>query len=254
MIRALLLVMLGAASFAAVYLFAAPNKPASEPKVAELAANTAATDIETSSINADADAPADAELSDVAPPVLLELRPGVGQPAAADPPRAVRNVTPDSMTVAPRLAGAVAQAHPAPASPKAKTERLFNPIVVSAGTIKVREREIHLAGITAPEFGTMCGEGATQWPCGRMARAALQRFIHSRAIECEIPAGADKVPDPAECQVGGDDLAKWLVAQGWAKPSGDKFADDGKKAEDAKIGLWSPGRPKDQSADVAASD
>ena len=47
--------------------------------------------------------------------------------------------------------------HPPPRQRNAR-ERLFNPIVVSAGTLKTRDGEIHLAGIAAPEFEAMCGE------------------------------------------------------------------------------------------------
>ena len=145
-------------------------------------------------------------------------------------PLLVRDVTPPTMTARPRPT-TLAQAHapsPTPAAPaeKDRQERLFNPIVVGAGTLKTRDGEIHLAGIAAPAFEAMCGEKPAQWPCGHMARAALQKFIHSRAVECTIPAGADKIPDPAECQVGGGDMSEWLVAQGWAKHAGAKFEDE----------------------------
>ena len=93
---------------------------------------------------------------------------------------------------------------------------------------------------------------AAAWPCGRLARAALRSFIHSRAIDCEIPEGAAKIPDPATCFVGGENMSEWLVAQGWAKRSGDDFADVEKKAKQAKLGLWSAKRP-DQPTAVAAA-
>ena len=139
-----------------------------------------------------------------------------------------------------------------PASPaRERTERLFNPMVLGAGTLKTRDGDIHLAGIAAPEFEAMCGEKPAAWPCGRMARAALQSFIHRRAIECTIPAGTEEIPDPASCQVGGDDISEWLVSQGWAKRNGERFGDEESKARDAKLGIWSPVRPGAQSTAVA---
>jgi len=160
-------------------------------------------------------------------------------------------VTPDNMTAGPRVTGTLARVDP-PAStpPKERTERLFNPIVVAAGAIKVRDREIHLAGVATPEFDKSCGKGATAWPCGRLARAALRSFIRNRAIECRIPAGADKIPDPANCVVGGDDISEWLVARGWAKRSGEAFEEAENKARDAKLGLWSERRPDSQASTV----
>jgi endonuclease YncB( thermonuclease family) len=122
---------------------------------------------------------------------------------------------------------------------------------VAAGTIKVRDREIHLAGIAAPEFGKICGEGAAAWPCGRVARAALRAFIRSRAIECEIPAGAEKIPDPAQCRSGADDISEWLVVQGWAKRNADLYEAAEKKARETKRGLWGDGRPDAQPGAVA---
>ena len=108
----------------------------------------------------------------------------------------------------------------------------------------MREREIRLAGIRRRTSTRCCGEGAAAWPCGRMARAALRSFIRGRAIECEMPAGADKIPDPASCMVGGDDISEWLVAQGWAKRSGDAFESEEKKAREAKLGLWGDAPPR----------
>ena len=143
---------------------------------------------------------------------------------------AVRDVTPENMTAGPEVTGPLVRVEEAPedAPPhvrEARMQRLFNPLIVSADMIKVRDREIALAGIDAPSFDARCGEGAAAWPCGRMARAALRRFIRSRAIECEVPAAANDIPDAARCEVAGEDIAEWLVAQGWAKKTAQSYAD-----------------------------
>lgn len=243
MIRLSLLALLGIASFVAVYVALGPREP--QPAVVaetEEVAEADATPEQTNSID-------DPARLDDPVPVTFELRPGTGQiEELAD----VRDVTPPDMTAAPQVTGPLRRVNrPAPET-QARGQRLFNPIVIAADTIKVRGRDIHLAGIDAPGFNARCGAGAAAWPCGRMARAALRRFIRGRAIECEVPAGAEAIPDPATCRVAGDDIAQWLVAQGWAKPAGDRYGEERDAARDANLGLWSNGRPGDQ-AEVAAS-
>lgn len=195
------------------------------------------------------------DAASVVPDIGLALRPGASADEAAAV-RVVRDVTPTSMTAGPKVTGALVRVQaPAPESKppeQARHERLFNPIVIAAGTLKLRNREIVLAGIEAPAFDARCGEGARAWPCGRLARAALRSFIRRRAIECEVPPGAAEVPASARCSVAGADIAEWLVAQGWAKPAGDRFAAEARKAREAKLGLWGETRPDLQATEVAA--
>jgi endonuclease YncB( thermonuclease family) len=75
---------------------------------------------------------------------------------------------------------------------------------------------------------------------------ALRSFIRSRAIDCDVPAGADEIPDPARCVVGTEDIAEWLVAQGWAKRNGDAYEEAEKKASEEKLGLFGSARPDAQ--------
>jgi len=241
MIRALMLIALGAGSFAAVYLLTSPStKP--PPSVA---VKPPQEQTESDGDEALARRPG--------PSIEFELRPGADAGSDGGEPHTIRDVTPDSMTAGPRVTGTLARVAQSPQEPRDRTERLFNAIVLSAGVIKVREREIHLAGITAPAFDQMCGASGSKWPCGRLARAGLRSFLRGRAIECLMPAGADKIPDPATCTVGGDDMSEWLVAQGWAKRSGEPYEAAEKKARDAKLGLWSDKRPDGQSDEVAST-
>lgn len=237
MIRGSILSLLGLGSFVAVYIMMDPDKPE------EVTAPAYTTAINDSSGQA---------------PVAFELRPGTSQ---TEPPRGtpiastVRDVTPPTMTAAPRVSGPLVRIErepPVEPEPQARMERLFNPVVVSAGTIAVGGRDIHLAGVAAPDSAQSCGEGSTAWPCGIMARAALRRFVRARAIECEVPAGAGEVPDRATCHVGGQDIAAWLIAQGWAKRTGDRYEDQEMAARDAELGLWSKTRP-DAQAELASS-
>jgi endonuclease YncB( thermonuclease family) len=186
---------------------------------------------------------------------LRDLRPAVGlviaqaeKGSAAKP----RDVTPPDMTAGPALTA------PAPASPPtakpppekpppARVERLRNPIVAAAGVIMDRGRAIRLAGIAAPAADARCGEGAAEWPCGRMARTALRRLVRGRDIECDVPAGAGDVPSPAECRVAGRNLSGWLIAQGWAKRDGERFAETEASARARELGIWGKARPGAQA-------
>jgi endonuclease YncB( thermonuclease family) len=136
---------------------------------------------------------------------------------------------------------------PRPPSPP-RVERLYNPVVIAAGKVRAGKRAIGLAGIDAPDFAERCGEGAAAWPCGRMARAALRRFVRGRALECEIPEGASEIPDPARCKVAGQNVSEWLVAQGWARSAGEAYAAAEDAARELKLGLWGDRRPDAQPA------
>ena len=231
MIRAALLVMLGLVTFIAVYAVMQPetvDRPSARPP-------PTTAEIEAEGLSAE-EAPENV-------PIDISLRPGVDEPAFA-----VRDVTPENMTPGPEVTGPLVRVEqPAENAPpharEARMQRLFNPLVVSADRIKVREREIALAGIDAPDFDARCGEVDAAWPCGRMARAALRRFIRGRAIECEVPAGVEEIPDVARCEVAGQDMSEWLVAQGWARKTAQSYADAETAARNAKRGLWADRRP-----------
>ncbi len=235
MIRAISLALVCAASFAAVYWMTAPDASVAPQSQQSVGPAT----------------PGDAARSGAEG---IALRPGAAEARAeqnAEATHAVRDVTPDSITAGPVVTGPlvrVAPPHSAEEPPRreARLARLYNPIVASAGIIVAGDHDIHLAGIVATEPDQRCGEGAMAWPCGRMARTALRNFIRGRAIECEIPAGAQKIPDPARCLVGGEDVAEWLVAQGWAKRNGDDYAEAEKAARDGKLGLFGESRPDNQ--------
>ncbi len=254
MIRGSLLALLGLASFVAVYIAMAPGELPLEPGAdSEALADSDGAEIALGAALAETARDGDtSRLGEIG----FELRPATDarpEPASGTAGRdEVRDVTPPDMTAGPRITGQLIRVEPPAPEPTSRMERLFNAIVISADTIKVQGRDVHLAGIAAPGFDERCGEGAAAWPCGRMARAALRRFIRGRAIECEVPPGADDIPDPAICRVAGDDIAQWLVAQGWAKRVGELYGEEENAAREARLGLWGDKRPGDQT-ELAAS-
>ncbi len=250
MIRGSILALLGLGSFVAVYVAMGPDvppEPVTEsvmladgvPPPGDIGPEVTTSLKDGSRIGGPA-------------PVTFELRPGTASQEPVVIASTIRDVTPPEMTAAPTTNGPLKRIKQPPAEEQARVERLFNPIVIAAGTIKVRGRDIRLAGVSAPNFDQRCGEGDAAWPCGRMARAALRRFIRARAIECDVPAGATEIPESADCRVGGEDIAEWLVARGWAKRTGDRYEEQEDAAREAKLGLWSKTRPSTQ-ADFASS-
>jgi endonuclease YncB( thermonuclease family) len=141
--------------------------------------------------------------------------------------RDIRNVTPPGMLQAPKLEGETIVREPARVLPKPpprppKPDLYARPAVEAAGLLRSGEATIRIAGIRAVAVDESCtGSKGKPWPCGVHGKSALQRLIRQRTISCE-PGG---VPDgnggmARRCTVGGADIARWLVEQGWAVPDG----------------------------------
>ena len=123
----------------------------------------------------------------------------------------------------------------------ARVELVHLPTFSAAGSIEKGRKSIRLIGVVITPVDAQCGSWPDAWPCGRMARAELQRFVRHRSVECRMPERpADGL---AHCSVGGRDIGEWLVAQGWARANGPDYTDAEKTAQEEKRGLWSPVRP-----------
>jgi endonuclease YncB( thermonuclease family) len=128
-----------------------------------------------------------------------------------------------------------------------ETKRYFKVRVRDAGTLEAGLLPtdtvlIRLEGIDAREADEICKkENSASWPCGAKARAALIRFIRSRAVTCTLPQGGEAKDFAARCSVVGQDLSTWLVRQGWATPRKGAEPELAKALDAAKterLGLW----------------
>ncbi|MFZ0398698.1 MAG: thermonuclease family protein [Methyloceanibacter sp.] len=128
-----------------------------------------------------------------------------------------------------------------------ETKRYFKVRVRDAGTLEAGLLPtdtvlIRLEGIDAREADETCKkESGASWPCGAKARAALIRFIRSRAVTCTLPQGGENKDFAARCSVVGQDLSTWLVRQGWATPQKGAEPELAKALDAAKterLGLW----------------
>jgi endonuclease YncB( thermonuclease family) len=160
--------------------------------------------------------------------------------------RDIRNVTPPGMLQAPKLEGETILREPAKTLPKPpprppKPDLYARPTVEAAGVLRSGETSIRIARIDAIAADESCaGSDGRPWPCGIHARTALQRLIRQRTISCD-PGG---VPDGSggiarHCAVGGVDIGRWLVEQGWAVPDGrDDLSGALQAARESKRGQW----------------
>jgi endonuclease YncB( thermonuclease family) len=139
-------------------------------------------------------------------------------------------------------AASVMAAAPGPAS-GTRSELIHLPTLSAAGLIEKGGWKIRLAGVVPTSVDAECGSGFDAWPCGRMAQAAVQRFLRRRSVECRMPETAGPADGVAHCSVAGRDIGEWIVAQGWARSDGSGYADAEKTAREEKRGIWSPLRP-----------
>ncbi|MCP1198620.1 thermonuclease family protein [Notoacmeibacter sp. MSK16QG-6] len=112
--------------------------------------------------------------------------------------------------------------------------RMFRPQVIAAGSIRVGEYDILIEGVSAPKAGERCGASSRR--CGTIARASVRRWVRARAITCLLPpeqksgatASSEDRTVRTSCLLAGEDVATWLVANGWALP----FEDEQQVGED----------------------
>lgn len=173
-----------------------------------------------------------------------------GPPPAADAGRAQSktHLLAREQVEAERQAALVAGNHPVQPAPA--TKRYFKVKVRDAGTLETdaaadKPIVIRIEGIKAREADGLCTRAdGSNWPCGAQARAALTRFIRARAVTCALPPGGETAEFSARCSVMEQDLAAWLVRQGWALPAQQgepALAAAMEAARSGGLGLWRNG-------------
>jgi hypothetical protein len=140
---------------------------------------------------------------------------------------------------------------PEPSRPPQPSERLPSTIItlrppydtVDVRTIRAGGRTITLAGIDGFDQNATCrARDGTRWSCAKLARDALRSRIGSHSLRCSTEAQASAVVFVATCTtISGEDLARTLVADGWARVLDDArqhYGAEAKAAEEQGLGLW----------------
>lgn len=112
-------------------------------------------------------------------------------------------------------------------------------------SLEFEGRSFRLDGVDLLERDQTClNEDGEPFPCGIRAAEELDKFIAGRAVKCEEVRIDPLEPKRqiGECAVGGVDLGRWLIGQGWALeldlPAKRRFAAEEDDARAALSGLW----------------
>ncbi|MBK5565243.1 thermonuclease family protein [Ensifer sp. SSB1] len=116
---------------------------------------------------------------------------------------------------------------------------LYRPVAVAAGVIQFDKLTLQIGGIEPEQADRTCETGGKSWPCGIVARTAFRNFLRARAVSCDMPEGSAGSSATASCSLGGQDLAAWLVDNGWATPlPGSPLETRADAARQAKLGFY----------------
>lgn len=115
--------------------------------------------------------------------------------------------------------------------------------VIDGDTLEIHGQRIRLSGIDAPESDQLCrGDDSLQYRCGAKAANELDEHIAGRPVSCEGVGRDQYGRTVAVCTIGGEDVAGWLVSNGfafdWPRYSRGKYPGAQKDAERAGRGVW----------------
>jgi endonuclease YncB( thermonuclease family) len=116
--------------------------------------------------------------------------------------------------------------------------------VIDGDTIEIHGERIRILDIDAPESGQPCiRPDGSEWRCGQQAALVLSDWIGARPVSCETDKRDRYKRWLARCQVGGEDIALWLAANGWAVPYRDCRCETIRsavnRAKAQQLGIWS---------------
>jgi endonuclease YncB( thermonuclease family) len=126
--------------------------------------------------------------------------------------------------------------------------------VVDVRTIRAGRRTITLAGIEGFDQNSTCrARDGTRWSCAKLARDAVRSRVGNQSLSCSTEAQASATSLVVMCMTSaGEDLARVLVAEGWARATDDtrqRYGSEMAAAKQQGLGLWGwrmEGRIKDR--------
>ncbi|MGN6467773.1 MAG: thermonuclease family protein [Rhizobiaceae bacterium] len=116
---------------------------------------------------------------------------------------------------------------------------LYQPLAKSAGEFEAGGYTVRLAGIeVTPPDRTCADEDRPTWPCGIVARTAFRAWMRGRAVACDVPSHPAKIT--THCMLDGEDMALWLVRNGWAGSADGQYDAAEAKARRDRKGIFGP--------------
>ena len=117
------------------------------------------------------------------------------------------------------------------------------PRIIDGRTLEVAGQRVRLFGIDAPDVNQVCQHGGRDYPCGRVARAALWDLVAGLDVSCapETEAPHEDGSIAATCTAGGASLNESMVHGGWAladRGASDRYMAAEADARSARRGLW----------------
>lgn len=131
------------------------------------------------------------------------------------------------------------------ASPVLAADIVGRASVVDGDTIDIHGIRVRFDGIDAPESRQICLDSRNRrYQCGQLSANKLDAFLStSQPIACR-PTGRSYERIVAICRrADGTDVSGWLVRNGlavdWPKYSQGRYAEEQKKAQTGRLGIWS---------------
>lgn len=138
---------------------------------------------------------------------------------------------------------------PKPVDTSPRPTLLHRPTVVAAGMVSYKQGSLTFEDIDPVKPEEICnGPSGVPWPCGIIARTAFRNFLRGRALSCVVPQGHWENVIVANCLVGKQDPAAWLVSHGWSRASKNStYGPMHTKARDQSKGVYGgdPRQPLD---------
>ena len=113
--------------------------------------------------------------------------------------------------------------------------------VIDGDTLAIHGIRIRMQGIDAPESSQTCERNGKPYRCGQQAANFLDGLIASRPVRCEEETKDKYRRSVSRCFVGGTDLNREMVANGWAvayHQYSTLYVSDEDEAKAGRKGIW----------------
>ena len=117
-------------------------------------------------------------------------------------------------------------------------------VIVDGDSFAIGTRKLRLDGIDAPEYDQICNDqDGAPWPCGRVARAAMEKMLFEPSLSCEAEYHDRYARSLATCHTSqSPDIAAIQVRDGLAVSNDFNgmraYGSEEDAARAAKRGIW----------------